>query len=217
MKKGIAVTLALCMALALVACGGNTNTPQDDTNKDSEAKRVEPLATTVDVSNVTDATLAASFDVGSLKTEGDAATLEVKVYNYEQYDAAEVSQLKVGDTIVSGGKDIVITSIDDSNGYVINGGYEQDGLTLAAGEGGVVYTVSVDDVKNYTEVGTVTLPISSECVLTDSSDLENGEKTVNAADLAAFLENDTVGFQPASTQVTVTGGQITAIARVYIP
>ncbi len=178
---------------------------------------MEPLASTVDISNVTDATLSASFDAGSLKTEGDAAALELKVYDYEQYDAAEVSQLKVGDTIVSGGKDIVITSIDDSSGYVINGGYEQDGLTLAAGEGGVVYTVSVDDIKNYTEVGTVTLPISSECVLTDSSDLENGEKTVNAADLAAFLESDTTGFRPAGTQVTVTGGQITAISRVYMP
>ena len=217
MKKVMAVVLALCMALALVACGGNTNTPQDDTNKDSETKRVEPLASTVDISNVTDATLSASFDAGSLKTEGDAATLELKVYDYEQYDAAEVSQLKVGDTIVSGGKDIVITSIDDSNGYVINGGYEQGGLNLAAGEGGVVYTVSVDDIKNYVEAGTVTLPISSECVLTDSSNLENGEKTVNAADLAAFLASDTVGFQPASTQVTVTGGQITAISRVYMP
>lgn len=217
MKKMLAVVLALCMTLALIGCG-NAKQPENEDQSSGESKRVEPLASSVDVSNVTEATLAVSFDKSSLHTDGDTMTLDMKVYDFEQFDAAEVSQLKEGDVIVVDGKEITVASIDTTNGVEINGGFGQEnGVSLATLDGGVLCAVGADDAKSYYEVGTVTLPVSETCVLTDSADLSAGEKTVAAAELAAFLTNDTAAFQPGNTQVTVSGGQITAISRVYMP
>lgn len=216
MKKTIAFVLTLCIALALVGCG-NADIPMDNTSGNSGGtRRVEPLATTIDVGAVTDGELAVSFDAASLHTEGDAVTLDVKVYDFVQYDAAEVAQLKVGDTIVVDGRDVTVTAIDDSNGYIINGGYEQGGLSLAVLDGGVMYVYGPDDTKEYYEVGSVTLPVNDACSLTDSSDPANVQN-VALNDLAAFLTEDTVTFQPNNTTVTVSGGQITGITRVYTP
>lgn len=220
MKKGFAFLLALCLTLALAGCG-NTDTPADGGNTNdpagSETLRVEPLPDSIDVNSITDATLPVSFDAAALHTEGDKMTLDVKVCSYELYDAAEVSQLKVGDTIVADGREVVVTSIDTANGVVINGGYEQDGLTLMGGDGGTLYAVGADDSKTFHEVGAVTLPVSSDCQLQDSADLEAGEVTVTADQLAEYLAKDTESFLPDNTTVTVTGGQITGISRVYRP
>ena len=217
MKKMLAVVLALCMALALVACGGNTaeQPKNDEQNTPAEALRVEPMASAVDTGSLTEGTYAVSFDKSSLHTDGDAMTLDVKVYDFEQFDAAEISQLKEGDVIVVGGKEITVASIDNTNGVEINGGFDQEnGVSLASLGGGVMYTIGADDTKSYYEAGSVTLPVSAECTLTDSVDPEGGEKTVTAAELADFLANDTGVFVPGNTQITVTNGQITGISRV---
>lgn len=219
MKKVFASVLALCLALALVGCG-SADTPADNNannDADSASVTVAPMQSAIDVNSITDADLAVSFDAASLHTEGDAATLDVTVYDYELYDAAEVSQLKVGDTITANGQDIVITSIDTTDGVTINGGFEQDGLSLVGGEGGTMYAVGPNDSKTYRELGTVTLPLSDGCQLLDSSDLAGGEIKVTLPDLAAYLAEDVVTFQPANTTVTVAGGQITGITRVYMP
>lgn len=221
MKKVFAFALALCLVLALAGCG-NTNTPAGnntghDTPSGGETLRVEPLAGTIDVNDLADATLDVAFDAASLHTGDGQMTLDVTVYDYERYDAAEVSQLKVGDTIVANGQDMVITTIDTTNGVIINGGYEQGGLTLMSDDGGTLFAAGADDSKTYREVGTATLPVGDGCQLLDSSDLSGGEIKVTTADLAAFLKEDTVTFRPGSTTVTVTGGQITGIARVYMP
>lgn len=219
MKKVIACMLALCLILALAGCGGTDQTADSGDSADNagETLKVSPLASDIDVNAITDADLAASFDAASLHTEGDTMTLDVKVYDFVKYDAAEVAQLKVGDTIVVDGQDMVITSIEDSDGYTINGGYDQGGLSLAALEGGLLYAYGADDAKSYYEVGTVTLPLSTGCKLLDSSDPVGDEIKVTTADLAAFLAEDTVTFRSGNTTVTVAGGQITGITRVYMP
>lgn len=218
MKKVFALVLALCLTLALAACGSiNAPADSDTPAAGGETLKVSPLASDIDASAITDAQVAASFDAAALHTEGESMTLDVTLYDFVKYDAQEVSQLKEGDTIVVDGKDMVITSIDDSNGYVINGGYDEGGLTLAALDGGVLYACAANDAKTYYEVGTVTLPLSADCQLLDSSDPAGGEVKVTTEDLAAFLAEDTVTFRPGSTGITVTGGQISTITRVYMP
>lgn len=218
MKKVIALMLALCLTLALVACGSSDTTDDSDaSDAGSEPMKVSPLATDIDANAITDAELAASFDAASLHTEGDAMTLDVTLYDFVKYDAQEVSQLKEGDTIVVDGQDMVITSIDDSNGYVINGGYDAGGLTLAALDGGVLYASGANDARMYEQVGTATLPLSADCQLIDGADPVGGEIKVTTEDLAAYLADDIATFRPGSTLVTVTGGQITGITRVYMP
>ena len=77
--------------------------------------------------------------------------------------------------------------------------------------------MGADDSKTFHELGAVTLPLSPDCQLQDSADLEAGEVTVTADQLADYLAKDAAAFQPDNTTVTVANGQITQITRVYRP
>ena len=214
MKRIVIAVLAICL-LALCACGGadkpqNTQAPEGNL-------RVEPLPSSLDIDNLNDATVSVSFDANSLGTDGGKMTLKIRVYDYELFDTVDVSQLKKGDTIVVNGKEIVVENIDDSNGVAINGGEEMGGVTLIGEDGGTLRQELMDDAKMYYEVGKLTLPVSEDCVLTDSSDLEAPEKTVTAAELEAFIADDTLTFNPQNTQAVIQDGSITAISRVYTP
>ena len=79
----------------------------------------------------------------------------------------DIAQLAVGDTIVVDGKDMVVTSREDENGFVtINGGLEQGGVDLTSDDSGVYYAVGLDDAKSYHELGKVTVPVAEGFVLT---------------------------------------------------
>ena len=147
MKKALFLLLVLCV-LALSACSAApvasdapastaTIPPQvDETPAASDASaaqalRVEPMASDIDLSNLTDCTLQVGFDLNQdLVSENGSYKLTMVVCDYDRYDAAEVSQLKEGDTIVIDGQDVVITSIDRANGVQINGGIDEGGYEL---------------------------------------------------------------------------------------
>lgn len=59
-----------------------------------------------------------------------------------------ISQIAVGDTIVVDGKDMVVASREDKDGFVtINGGLEQGGVDLTSDDSGVYYAVGLDDAN----------------------------------------------------------------------
>ena len=90
----------------------------------------------------------------------------------------DIAQLAVGDTIVVDGKDMVVTSREDENGFVtINGGLEQGGVDLTSDDSGVYYAVGLDDTKSYHELGKVTVPVAEGFVLTDNADPEHPDET----------------------------------------
>ena len=107
-------------------------TPAASDASAAQALRVEPMASDIDLSNLTDCTLQVSFDLKQdLVSKNGSYKLTMVVYDYDRYDAVEVSQLKEGDTIVIDGQDVVITSIDRTNGVQINGGIDEGGLKTA--------------------------------------------------------------------------------------
>ena len=161
-------------------------------------------------------TAPVSFAAAEVKKDGDKITLTMKVYEQELFDAVEVSQLKVGDTLTAGGQTVKVTEVKErkAGGVTINGGYEKGGITLFPGDGGTYYQVKENDAKTYQEVGTATLPLSDKFELVDNA--ENANKKLTAQDMTT-LKEDSIGFNENNTTVTVENGVITNITRAYMP
>ena len=236
MKKALAILLALSV-LALSACAAkqvNSDTQKDvsaetaapsadpEQTEDAqqsaqEAKRVEPLPETLDVNALTDATVAASFSAEDISEKDGKTQITLTVYDYDVYDMVDVAQLAVGDTIVVDGKDMVVTSSEDKDGFVtINGGLEQGGVDLTSDDSGVYYAVGMDDVKSYHELGRITVPVAEGFVLTDNADPEHPDETYAASDLAKLAASEP-GFTANNTLATIEHGELTVLARSYTP
>ena len=236
MKKALAILLALSV-LALSACAAkqvNSDTQKDvsaetaapsadpEQTEDAqqsaqEAKRVEPLPETLDVNALTDATVAASFGAADISEKDGKTEITLTVYDYDVYDMVDISQLAVGDTIVVDGKDMVVTSREDKDGFVtINGGLEQGGVDLTSDDSSVYYAVGLDDAKSYHELGKIAVPVVDGFVLTDNSDLEHPDETYAASDLAKLAASEP-GFTANNTLATIEHGELTVLARSYTP
>ena len=236
MKKALAILLALSV-LALSACAAkqvNSDTQKDvsaetaapsadpEQTEDAqqsaqEAKRVEPLPETLDVNALTDATVAASFSAEDISEKDGKTQITLTVYDYDVYDMVDVAQLAVGDTIVVDGKDMVVTSREDKDGFVtINGGLEQGGVDLTSDDSGVYYAVGLDDTKSYHELGKITVPVAEGFVLTDNADPEHPDETYAASDLAKLAASEP-GFTANNTLATIEYGELTVLARSYTP
>ncbi len=244
MKKGLTLALALCLT-ALCACGAKpAQQPAEDVVTaespaptesaapegsfqpvtaapvESASKTIAPMAGSVDVSNLTDGSYPAAFDSTSAYLDGDGRlVLDVTIYDYEVYDAVEVSQLAVGDTFVAGGVKHTVNTIGESYGGVaINGGFEEEGgFTLVSNDGGTYRLLDYNDDCVYRVLGTVTLPVNGdEFVLTDDSDLENPGKTLLSGDLLSLPEEDD-SFNCYNTTMEVKDGKVLSIHRRFHP
>ena len=233
MKKVLAILLALSV-LVLSACAAkqaNSDTQKDSNTAETEqkpgseqteqpaqgAKRIEPLAESLDLNALTDATVAASFGAEDISEKDGKTEITLTVYDYDIYDMVDIAQLAVGDTIVVDGKDMVVTSREDENGFVtINGGLEQGGVDLTSDDSGVYYAVGLDDTKSYHELGRITVPVAEGFVLTDNSDPDHPDETYAASDLAK-LAGEGVGFTAGNTLATIEHAELTVLARSYTP
>ena len=224
MKKVLAILLALSV-LALSACAArqaNSDTQKVSNTAEAEqptqeARRIEPLPESLDLNALTDATVAASFSSEDVSEKDGKMEIALTVYDYDVYDMADIAQLSVGDTIVVDGKDMVVTSREDKDGFVtINGGLEQGGVDLTSNDDGVYYAVGMDDAKSYHELGKITVPVAEGFVLTDNADPEHPDETYAAEDLSNLAE-DAPGFTANNTLATIEHGELTVLARIFMP
>ena len=197
------------------------NNPQEG-SKDSSKNdgKIKPLPDALDLSSLTSGTVAASFDASSLKEVDGQLQLSFTVYNYEKFDAADISGLKAGDVLVVSGREMTVASVQASDGYVtVNGGEEAGGVLFSLdASSNTYYVMGMDDSKTYYEKGQLTFPVADTCVLTDDADFEHPGQTTPASGLANLLSQDDIyGFDPQSTTVTLKNSQITAIYRGFLP
>lgn len=205
------------------------NDAQDDTQKNAQNDtqegskndgKIKPLPDELDLNRLTSGTVAASFDASSLKEVDGQLQLSFTVYNYEKFDAADISGLKAGDVLVVSGREMTVASVQASDGYVtVNGGEEAGGVLFSLdASSNTYYVMGMDDSKTYYEKGQLTFPVADTCVLTDDADFEHPGQTTPASDLPKLLAQDDIyGFNPQSTTVTLKNSQITAIYRGFLP
>lgn len=203
------------------AQGDTQENAQNDTQEGSKNDgKIKPLPDALDLSSLTSGTVAASFDASSLKEVGGQLQLSFTVYNYEKFDAADISGLKAGDVLVVSGREMTVASVQSSDGYVtVNGGEEAGGVLFSLdASSNTYYVMGMDDSKTYYEKGQLTFPVADTCVLTDDADFEHPGQTTPASDLPKLLAQDDIyGFNPQSTTVTLKNSQITAIYRGFLP
>ena len=196
------------------------NTQEGSKNDGKIDSKIKPLPDALDLSSLTSGTVAASFDASSLKEVGGQLQLSFTVYNYEKFDAADISGLKAGDVLVVSGREMTVASVQASDGYVtVNGGEEAGGVLFSLdASSNTYYVMGMDDSKTYYEKGQLTFPVADTCVLTDDADFEHPGQTTPASDLPKLLAQDDIyGFDPQSTTVTLKNSQITAIYRGFLP
>lgn len=207
------------------AQGDTQENAQNDTQEGSKNdgkidNKIKPLPDALDLNSLTSGTVAASFDASSLKEVGGQLQLSFTVYNYEKFDAADISGLKAGDVLVVSGREMTVASVQASDGYVtVNGGEEAGGVLFSLdASSNTYYVMGMDDSKTYYEKGQLTFPVADTCVLTDDADFEHPGQTTPASDLPKLLAQDDIyGFNPQSTTVTLKNSQITAIYRGFLP
>ena len=222
MKRLFKAALSLGLALGVLGLSG-CGTPAADSGSASaggsqgEARRVEPLADTLDVSALAegDNQFTAGFRGSDARLDDDGRlVIDLTVYTYDLYDAVEITTLTPGDTLVVKGTEIPVKTVEQGDGIAVNGGLVNGGIDLTSAGGGAYRVQLEDDARDLYEVGTVTLPVGQDCVLTDDSDPEDPGRTLYAGDLLGL--GDEV-FSPQATTVETAGGMVTAIHRDYMP
>lgn len=196
------------------------NTQEGSKDSSKNDGKIKPLPDELNLSSLTSGTVAASFDASSLKEVDGQLQLSFTVYNYEKFDAADISGLKAGDVLVVSGREMTVASVQSSDGYVtVNGGEEAGGVLFSLdASSNTYYVMGMDDSKTYYEKGQLTFPVADTCVLTDDADFEHPGQTTPASDLPKLLAQDDIyGFNPQSTTVTLKNSQITAIYRGFLP
>ena len=242
MKKLLLLTLLMCCVCT--ACGTkeepvtnvtetpiqteaveNVETPEvetepvvEETETVVEAVVVKPLPSTIDINNITDCTVAISFNKEDIAvSEGGKTQLKVTVYDYDLYDMVDIANLKEGDTIMIQENEVVVETMEtlESGLLFINGGMDNGGYDLWHNESGVYFEHGYNDVKSYKPVGDITLPLSDGFQFIDSSDLDKGDVAYTIEDMikADIMYN----FNPNNSSIIVEGGEVTQLIRTYTP
>lgn len=200
----------------------STEETGSSTETESAADKIMPLPETIDIDNLTDCQVAASFKPGDI-TKNDDGSLSVRfeVYDYELFDAVDISKMKVGDTIEILKKDIEIKSKEENDyGLIaINGGFEEGGYDLYPEGGGTYCTTTVDDSRDYYSLGTATMKTTKDFRFVDQSeDPQAAGKEYDADDFLNKFTSDNTEYDPYYTRVLIsTDGEIKEINRIFVP
>lgn len=205
MKRTFAIIAA---AIAIASCAGNKQAPQ----------KIAPLPAGYSTENIGDCTFPAAFSADDFNWRGSNLTLTV--YGEAFYDAAQISSMKKGDTLVFDSRDIIVESIlKDGNYITVNGGVEEGGAYLQAGDGGTWRGATFDDHSIYNEMGEVELLLDDDFRIIDC-----GIEPTDPIDTVTFvkphidyLEGARRDFIPYNTRVRTENGMIKEIVRRWIP
>ncbi len=185
----------------------------------ADFQSVKPLPSSVNLSQLTDATVPAEFTTHDFNwTKGK---LRMTVYSEDLYDAVQISKLKAGDTLVYEGKPIVIEKLENKNGFLtVNNGLEEGGAYLQANQGGTYRGVQMDDHSIYTKLGQLEIPLAKDFTIIDcGEDFKDPSDTIRSSQ-KLYLENCKDyrrQFCCLDTRVQIENGKITNITRHWIP
>ena len=207
MKKITVIFTALFLLLA--GCASAQTDP---------AQKICPLPDAT-MENLTDAILSVSLAEGDAYVdETGKMQMDLKIYSYDCYDMVDISNLKVGDTLVRLTDEVQVTSIEqnDAGTIYINGGLANGGFDLVTDDCGVFYEMGYNDHKNWYQVGEATIRVSADFKGSDCADPELGEVVIYPGDFLVDAVTN-YDFTPYNTTIRIEGGQIVEMNRRYIP
>lgn len=228
LKRFLTVLLVLALSAALFGCGAKDETPTEPSGTgdttDTTDTRILPIPSAFDPANLEDCAFPVSFTNDDIELNDEGTfVLHMTVWEQELFDAADITALKAGDTIVIRGTDVAVASVEQADGVIhINGGLENGGVTMSPSESGGTFYESASELTEYdimyTAIAQVALPVNGEeFVYTDTSDIENGEKTYLAGDLLTMKDTVDFGCTAMNGTAHIVNNQVVEITRVYIP
>lgn len=182
------------------------------------AQKISPLPDAT-MENLTDAILSVSLAEGDAYVdETGKMQMDMKIYSYDCYDMVDISNLKVGDTLVKHSGKVQVTSIEqnDAGTVYINGGLDNGGFDLVTDDCGVFYEMGYNDHKNWYQVGEAKIRVSADFKGSDCADPELGEVVIYPGDFLVDAVTN-YDFTPYNTTIRIEGGQIVEMNRRYIP
>ncbi len=192
-----------------------SSTEADETAATEGAVTVTPEANALGIDgSQDDVTFAVSFTADDITKDGDTYSISYTAYAEEAFDNFAVEALKAGDTIVLGGESVLIDTVEIKDGFVtINGGIEEGGYELMTTDDMFYYQIGMSDIRTYETLGEATLPVSADCVITDSSENPEEAKTITMEDVIGSQ----IPFYEQNTTITVNNGEIVEITRAFMP
>ncbi len=182
-------------------------------------QRIAPLPSGLDVDNLQDCTVPVVFRPDDFNWMG--GNLTMTVYSQDFYDAVEISQMQIGDTIIYDGKPMVINMFTVGQGGIeINGGLEENGCCLAENEGGAYVARNWDDHATYTELGKAEVALAEDFMIIDCGEFPEDPSDTIRSDQKLYIEKmkeSRPDFFTLNTRVTIENGKITEINRRWIP
>ena len=201
---------ALVIALVALLCGCAQKV---------EHKSIAPLPAGIEINDLHDCTVSASFNTDDFRWMG--GNLRMTVYAKDLYDAVEISQMQVGDTLIYQSKPMVISKIEEADGGIsINGGLEEGGCWLVGYEGGTYVARTWDDHAIYSELGKAEVALSEDFIIVDCGIEPTDPVDTIRTEQKLYLENlqdYRREFNQLNTRVTIENGLVTEINRHWIP
>ncbi len=214
MKK---VMHLVAVASVLLLCGCSQ---KQESEQKAEHITVKPLPAGIDPGKITDATVVASFSADDFNwTDGK---LKLEVYAQDTYSAADMDQLKIGDTLVYNGTPTAVSKIQRADKSIaVNGDIDEGGALLQASDKGDTYrAVQLDDHPVCTKVAAVTLPLSPKLTIIDCRENPTDPSDTIRTDQEKFvkgLKDYKRNFSYIDTRVKIANGAIVGITRFWIP
>lgn len=208
MKKTI-----IFIAIAAIICSCSQK------KQNTEHKLIAPLPAGIAVDNLKNCAIPAAFTPANFNwMEGN---MTMTVFNKDLYDAVEISQMQVADTIIYDGRKLVINKIKEEHGGInINGGLDEGGCCLAGNDGGTYVARNWDDHATYTNLGKAVVALADDFVIIDCGIDSNDPIDTIRAGQKLYIENlkdNKKDFFQLNTRVTIENGVITEINRHWIP
>ncbi|MDY3038657.1 MAG: hypothetical protein SOR88_01005 [Roseburia inulinivorans] len=171
------------------------------------------------IDTLPDGEYAAHFEAKDFAETADGYELTVEIGAYDTYAPEDIENLKAGDKIQVCQNEVTVDTVEVNDSYVsINGGIEQDGVDLIR-DNDIYRTFSMDDQPMYYTVGTITIPVDTECTLEDHSDYDKEPDGVvyEYDQLKEMIANSDTAFYFGNTSITVRQGKIAQIVRIWTP
>lgn len=175
-------------------------------NHEIQNKRI---AENVQSNGIADGTYHVSFTQSDVKQSNGKYTIDADVYETISYSKAYVMSIKVGD-IVDGNTVTEVTHIGEDV-FTGEAYFQKESATSDK------YNLLEDDTPQMKKTARYTFPIADSFVLTDNSDLYNGQKR-SVSELARNSSIYSIeGFYRFNTSFTVKNGEVVSGTRSYTP